>query len=104
MKQLIAAAILALSLANVSAPYNQPLTAHQIPRAEFELISRYDTMPTREDLKAKHEAEKANCPETPDSSTCKKTLQVLATAYCGCSECCGKSDHITATGTRATEG
>lgn len=27
-----------------------------------------------------------------------------ATAYCGCSSCCGKSDGITASGTRATEG
>lgn len=29
---------------------------------------------------------------------------MLATAYCGCSYCCGKSDCITATGTRAMEG
>ena len=28
----------------------------------------------------------------------------IATAYCGCSKCCGKNDCITATGTRATEG
>ncbi len=27
-----------------------------------------------------------------------------ATAYCGCSKCCGKSDGITASGTRATQG
>ena len=31
-------------------------------------------------------------------------IEVLATAYCGCIQCCGKSDCITATGTRATEG
>ena len=31
-------------------------------------------------------------------------MEVLATAYCGCVQCCGKSDCITATGTRATEG
>ena len=29
---------------------------------------------------------------------------MVATAYCGCSRCCGKSDGITATGTRAAEG
>ena len=36
----------------------------------------------------------------------QKTIQMeaLATAYCGCVRCCGKSDCITATGTRATEG
>ena len=33
-----------------------------------------------------------------------KTLEMVATAYCGCSYCCGKSDCITASGTRATEG
>ncbi len=32
------------------------------------------------------------------------TLEVEATAYCACAKCCGKSDGITATGTRATEG
>ena len=31
-------------------------------------------------------------------------MEALATAYCGCVQCCGKSDCITATGTRATEG
>ncbi len=33
-----------------------------------------------------------------------RTLTMVATAYCGCSQCCGKSDCITASGTRATEG
>ncbi len=28
----------------------------------------------------------------------------IATAYCGCINCCGKNDRITATGTRAVEG
>ena len=27
-----------------------------------------------------------------------------ATAYCGCSQCCGKSDGVTASGTKATQG
>ena len=31
-------------------------------------------------------------------------MEALATAYCGCVQCCVKSDCITATGTRATEG
>ena len=38
----------------------------------------------------------------PKQETIK--MEVLATAYCGCVQCCGKSDCITATGTRATEG
>ena len=33
-----------------------------------------------------------------------KTLQMTATGYCGCAQCCGKSDCITASGARATEG
>lgn len=33
-----------------------------------------------------------------------KTVQMVTTAYCGCAQCCGKSDCITASGTRATEG
>ena len=38
----------------------------------------------------------------PKQETVK--MEALATAYCGCVKCCGKSDCITATGTRATEG
>ena len=38
----------------------------------------------------------------PKQETVK--MEALATAYCGCVQCRGKSDCITATGTRATEG
>lgn len=31
-------------------------------------------------------------------------IKVTATAYCACAKCCGKSDGITATGTKATAG
>lgn len=31
-------------------------------------------------------------------------IEVTATAYCACAECCGKTDGITATGTKATAG
>ena len=33
-----------------------------------------------------------------------KAQKYTATAYCACSSCCGKSDGITATGTRAAAG
>lgn len=33
-----------------------------------------------------------------------KTVQMVATAYCGCAKCCGKSDCITASGVKAEEG
>ena len=31
-------------------------------------------------------------------------MDVIATAYCACKDCCGKTDGITATGTKATAG
>lgn len=40
---------------------------------------------------------------TPTPNTYKQ-IKVVATAYCPCSKCCGKSDGITATGTKATAG
>ena len=112
MKQLIAAAILAFSLANVSAPYNFPKVAQTAPREDFALIGMYDIKPTRESIQTLHEAERTAAERkaaekakvATDSNVGHKAMKVLATAYCGCSECCGKSDHITATGTRATEG
>lgn len=33
-----------------------------------------------------------------------KAIEVMATAYCPCVKCCGKTDGITATGTNATAG
>ena len=33
-----------------------------------------------------------------------KTINVVATAYCPCNKCCGKSDGITAIGVKAKEG
>lgn len=33
-----------------------------------------------------------------------KMVSVVATAYCPCTKCCGKSDGITATGVKAKEG
>lgn len=33
-----------------------------------------------------------------------KSLEIIATAYCPCIKCCGKTDGITATGTKATAG
>ena len=34
----------------------------------------------------------------------RETMKVVATAYCPCVKCCGKTDGITATGTKATAG
>lgn len=49
---------------------------------------------------------------TTETTVCEETTESLptslgvfeVTAYCGCERCCGKSDGITATGTKATEG
>jgi len=43
-------------------------------------------------------------PNVPDSETELEKMTVIATAYCACEKCCGKTDGITATGTKATAG
>ena len=40
----------------------------------------------------------------PTTENNHKQIIVIATAYCSCEKCCGKSDGITATGTKATQG
>lgn len=50
---------------------------------------------------------KVNQVTTRSESTPRDTsgwVKFVATAYCGCSKCCGKSTGITASGTRATQG
>jgi 3D (Asp-Asp-Asp) domain-containing protein len=47
-------------------------------------------------------APKAEQPETPAAEF--HEITVTATAYCPCKKCCGKTDGITATGTKATAG
>ena len=42
--------------------------------------------------------------EEPDGAAWKSIGECTITHYCGCSECCGKSDCITATGTFAKMG
>lgn len=42
--------------------------------------------------------------ETTTEERYLKSIKVVATAYCPCVKCCGKSDGITATGTKATAG
>lgn len=42
--------------------------------------------------------------EVAEQTEPTETVQMIATAYCGCAQCCGKSDGITASGTVATEG
>ena len=54
------------------------------------------------------EAEAAADVETPapaaEEEKQPKSLEIIATAYCPCVKCCGKTDGITATGTKATAG
>ena len=112
-KENLAALLIAGALLNISAcamPAHR--TAQDAPREELVTIGRYDIKPARESIQALPEAEEVSCSEIPNDSinnpvipeSSNRTLKVLATAYCGCSYCCGKSDCITATGTRATEG
>jgi 3D (Asp-Asp-Asp) domain-containing protein len=39
--------------------------------------------------------------EEPEPTTTYTEMQVIATAYCPCVKCCGKSDGITSTGVKA---
>ena len=41
---------------------------------------------------------------TTQTTKAKSTETFKLTAYCGCAKCCGKTDGITATGTKATQG
>ena len=41
---------------------------------------------------------------TTEVTTAKSTTTFKLTAYCACAKCCGKTDGITATGTKATQG
>lgn len=50
------------------------------------------------------EAEAATEQETETEAPPPKSVEIIATAYCPCVKCCGKSDGITATGTKATAG
>lgn len=43
-------------------------------------------------------------PEVEETAEKYTEMTVTATAYCACEKCCGKSDGITATGTKATAG
>ena len=45
------------------------------------------------------ELECVNCEPKPEPTY--KEMQVIATAYCPCKKCCGKTDGITATGVKA---
>lgn len=41
---------------------------------------------------------------TAETTEAKSTTTFKVTAYCACAKCCGKSDGITASGTKATQG
>lgn len=58
-----------------------------------------------EEIKAIKKAVTISEPKPADEPAEELTaLQITATAYCPCKKCCGKTDGITATGTKATAG
>lgn len=113
MKEFAAALMCTFALMNMSAPMSLPVAKAEAPRSDFVCIGVTSAVPTREAIEAKREAEKAEAEakkaETETNARIEaraevKTMTVLATGYCPCSYCCGKSDGITSTGVRATEG
>lgn len=112
-KEFIASTLCVMCMANASAPYTMPTAVNELPTPEVINISISDRLPTRADIEAQREAERIEAEriaaekakaERVEKIADGKIMTVLATAYCGCSQCCGKSDCITASGTRATEG
>lgn len=59
MKETIAAALIAMSILNISTPYKAPAKPQDAPRADFLCMGVHDTILTRKDVEAKLEAEKA---------------------------------------------
>lgn len=72
-------------------------------------VAHTTTVPTTEITTTKQVTTTKATTTTPVSTTVaptkgKSTTTFKVTAYCACAKCCGKSDGITASGTRATQG
>lgn len=50
------------------------------------------------------DALQGSAPEVNTEGLCTVKIRAVATAYCPCSDCCGKCDGITSTGVKAEEG
>lgn len=76
------------------------------------LVGVSDSPAEEKPVQAKIEQTTAIYEVTTEPTTCEETTKseftslgvFEVTAYCGCEKCCGKSDGITATGTKAKEG
>lgn len=84
---------------------NHPTQAKTVNyNIRHEIITIEETTPPSEDkpkTSEKKTSEKKQSKKTSD----KKSLGTFkVTAYCSCSECCGKSDGITASGTKVKQG
>lgn len=80
-------------------------TAEAVARAEAAAKTAAET-PTEASTTAPTTAEVVEVVYVDNASSESGTYlgTYTATAYCGCSSCCGKSDGITASGTKATQG
>lgn len=83
MKETIAAALIAMSILNISAPYKAPVKPQDAPRADFLCIDIHDTILTRKDVEVKLEAEKAEAAQKEREAKLAdgRIMTVLATAY-----------------------
>ena len=78
--------------------FRQPSVQAKEPKTEIEIMNV--TEPVREAPTANIPADVAELLRARN----RETMKVVATAYCPCVKCCGKTDGITATGAKATAG
>lgn len=94
--------IVAICAAIVYGAYAPKRSIHA--EAETQATERETRITERETPAAETETEAETQTETWGAGREAKVIEIMATAYCPCVKCCGKTDGITATGTKATAG
>ncbi len=99
MTVLLSATIYTTNQTEISKTVDEPTSTTEVITTEVttEFATEVATETTTKKITTTNKA-----PVTTEPKTDYTTFKV--TAYCACSKCCGKSDGITASGTKATQG